>query len=649
MTSRIFHTAGIISILVSMLLIGNPGPSHAAWNETGRSVCTAVGNQWYPSIIRGEADNALLIWQDYRSGNGNIYLQKIDGGGEPQWTQDGVVACTEASDREFFRQAVADGSGGVFLAWTDHRSGMVDIFVQRVDGGGIPVWSGQGVQVSTSTGNDYYPVICPDGEGSVLLAWQRGLEATSVIRVQKLNGSGGSEWANGGIDLSIEAGLFLPVIVADGSGGMIAVWIAGDLSASTMMAQRISSGGQQMWGQSGVAVCSPGVANSFPVLLGDAEGGCTVIWEDLRNGRRDIRSQRLDGDGNLLWGQDGVAVSTSEGEKWFPQAIGDNDGSVIVVWVDARDVDSDLYAQKIGPDGDLLWSVGGNRICGALGHQLNQRMEMTLAGDVIIVWQDGRGDDYDIYAQSVDATGMVLWEVDGQSIITLPDDQRLPEIVTDDAGGALVTWEQWNGESDIYSQRIDSEGHYLATTLSGFSAQSQVDAIEIVWTMNETEPEMVFDVSRQASGESGFGSLGITPDESAPETFIVRDVNIDPDVEYRYRVSVTGSEGTKLLFETELLSIRAGVNIVRQNFPNPFNPVTTIGYYLAADLFVELVVFDVSGRRIAVLEEGIQQRGTHEVVWDGSDIRGNRVSSGVYFYRLRAGKEVFTKKMVLLR
>ncbi|MCK4537901.1 MAG: T9SS type A sorting domain-containing protein [Candidatus Krumholzibacteria bacterium] len=649
MTFRILHAAGIISILIPVLLIVSTGPLQAAWNETGRSVCTAAGNQWYPAIIRGDADNTLLIWQDYRSGSGNVYVQKIDGGGDAQWSLDGVAACTDPAGREFFRQAISDGSGGAILAWTDHRTGFVDIFVQRVNSEGVSVWSGQGVQVSTSSGNDYYPGICSDGEGGVLLAWQRGLDETSVIRVQKVNGSGEPQWTSGGVDLSIGSGQFLPVVSEDGSGGMIVMWVAGDASASTIMAQRVSSAGQRMWGEPGVVVCSPGVANSFPVILGDAAGGCTVVWEDLRNGRRDIYSQRLDGDGDLLWDPEGVHVSISEGEKWFPQAVRVTDGSVIVVWVDARNDDSDIYAQKIGSDGDLLWSAGGNRICGAAGHQLNPRMDVNSGNDIFIVWQDGRGDDYDIYAQCIDVAGMALWDIDGQSILSFSDDQRLPEIIADDAGGALVTWEQYDGDSDIYSQRIDSEGHYLATTLAGFTADARDDAIEVVWTMNESEPEMVFDISRQASGESIFGSLAIRPDESAPETFAFRDVDIEPGVEYRYRVSVTGSEGTKLLFETEPLSIGAGANIVRQNYPNPFNPVTTIGYYLAADLKVELTVYDASGRRIIVLEEGTRPRGTHEVVWNGTDIRGNRVSSGVYFYRLRAGKDVFTKKMVLLR
>ena len=86
-----------------------------------------------------------------------------------------------------------------------------------------------------------------------------------------------------------------------------------------------------------------------------------------------------------------------------------------------------------------------------------------------------------------------------------------------------------------------------------------------------------------------------------------------------------------------------------QNSPNPFNPATTINYYLPTPCNMKLEIFDVAGRRIAVLKEGKADRGHHRVEWNGVDARGDRVSSGVYLYRLTAGKETMSRKMVLLR
>jgi parallel beta-helix repeat protein len=83
--------------------------------------------------------------------------------------------------------------------------------------------------------------------------------------------------------------------------------------------------------------------------------------------------------------------------------------------------------------------------------------------------------------------------------------------------------------------------------------------------------------------------------------------------------------------------------------PNPFNPITTVHYDLSARGKVHLNVYDVSGTLVRVLVNEIKPAGSHEIVWDGRDQRGSQTASGVYFVRLTSGREVSTKKMVLLK
>jgi hypothetical protein len=86
-----------------------------------------------------------------------------------------------------------------------------------------------------------------------------------------------------------------------------------------------------------------------------------------------------------------------------------------------------------------------------------------------------------------------------------------------------------------------------------------------------------------------------------------------------------------------------------QNVPNPFNPTTKIGFSLEKAGPVELIVYDVTGARVATLLREHRPAGPYVVQWDGRDDRGAPVGSGVYLYKLTAGPRVDTRKMILLK
>ena len=88
-----------------------------------------------------------------------------------------------------------------------------------------------------------------------------------------------------------------------------------------------------------------------------------------------------------------------------------------------------------------------------------------------------------------------------------------------------------------------------------------------------------------------------------------------------------------------------------QNYPNPFNPITKIEYMITSDSskHVNLNIYDLRGTLVRTLVDEFRNPGIHSVVWDGIDKTGNRVSSGVYIYRLQAGGFSKTNKMLLIR
>jgi hypothetical protein len=91
------------------------------------------------------------------------------------------------------------------------------------------------------------------------------------------------------------------------------------------------------------------------------------------------------------------------------------------------------------------------------------------------------------------------------------------------------------------------------------------------------------------------------------------------------------------------------VNSLSQNFPNPFNPVTTLRFSLAEKGRVSVTVYDVDGRRVRVLVDEEREAGPHDLTWDGKNDAGQGLASGVYFVRYRAGTDSFWRKAALLR
>lgn len=85
------------------------------------------------------------------------------------------------------------------------------------------------------------------------------------------------------------------------------------------------------------------------------------------------------------------------------------------------------------------------------------------------------------------------------------------------------------------------------------------------------------------------------------------------------------------------------------NYPNPFNPTTTVKYNMEESANVSIDIYNVKGRKVKTLVNDVQSAGSHTEVWNGSNDNGETVGSGIYFMKMRAGNVESTKKMVLMK
>lgn len=147
---------------------------------------------------------------------------------------------------------------------------------------------------------------------------------------------------------------------------------------------------------------------------------------------------------------------------------------------------------------------------------------------------------------------------------------------------------------------------------------------------------------------------------SALYLFVPQEGNFSSNMNGAYDVIVNGTHysinSTNVIFLDELVtSVKNSKDnnptefSLLQNYPNPFNPSTTIEYQVPTRSTVEINVYNETGQLVRRLIEDTKEAGIHSVLWDGKDSQGRVVSSGTYFYQVRAGNFVDAKKMLLLK
>ena len=328
------------------------------WTTNGVAVCTASGHQRNQATVSDGLGGAIITWQDKRSGTDyDIYAQRVDSSGVPQWTADGVAVCT-AGNGQYVAAVVSDGSGGAIITWEDYRSGTSDdIYAQRVDSSGVPQWTANGVAICTASYDQWYPTPVSDGSGGAIITWTDYRSGTyEDIYAQRVDSSGVPQWtANGVAVCTASDDQRDATTVSDGSGGAIITWEDRRSGGSDIYAQRVDPSGVAQWTANGVAICTAPDGQWYPDVVSDSSGGAIIAWEDYRSGTyEDIYAQRVNPSGVPQWTANGVAVCTASWQQYYPIPVSDGSGGTIITWQDKRSENEwDIYAQRVTADGSL--------------------------------------------------------------------------------------------------------------------------------------------------------------------------------------------------------------------------------------------------------------------------------------------------------
>ena len=208
-------------------------------------------------------------------------------------------------------------------------------------------------------------------------------------------------------------------------------------------------------------------------------------------------------------------------------------------------------------------------------------------------------------------------------------------------GGNPVQWTKqiidgaFDGAISVYTCDIDNDGDNDVVGAAEFSGK-------VALWINESDSPISW--TKQIISNNFAGAWGIHAEDI--------DGDNDPDVLSGASVAndVTWWENNGIvgIKENETRSILEKSHLF-QNFPNPFNPTTTVEYNLSEVSMVLLKVYDLLGQEIITLVDELQSSGKKSIEWDGTDISGKKIGSGIYIYCLQADNQIQSKKMVVIK
>jgi hypothetical protein len=356
--------------------------------------------------------------------------------------------CTAAGSQSA-RKIIDDGVDGAIVAWADRRSGTnSDIYVNHVMGGGVldPAWPANGRAVCTLARDQDGVILVEDDAGGAVIVWMdyrnsfdyNDLFAHHVLQSGVLDPS----WPTDGRALCTAANYQdLPSIIADGGGGAIVTWrdwrsVGIGSSSTDIYAQHLLGDGtlDPAWPPDGLPLCTAAQSQGGATIIPDEADGAIVTWIDWRGGGADVFSQHVLAGGMVdpAWPVDGQALYTGPGNQVNLSSIPDGAGGAIVACDDSL-FESDIHAQHVLANGELdaAWPTGGRAVCAATNGQFGPALVSDGAGGAIVTWWDARlgRDNTDIYAQHVQANGQLgndVASVDGGTINALTLDTVYP-------------------------------------------------------------------------------------------------------------------------------------------------------------------------------------------------------------------------------
>jgi hypothetical protein len=428
-----------------------------------------------PSLSCGSDGGFVVAWVDTRSGN-NIYAQRFDPQANPLGASFKVNE--DPGTMLHLSPSVSMGRSGNFaIAWEDYRDTTSDIYAQRYGSAGNKLGINIKVNSDSLHEDQYSPRISLGKNDRFIVTWVDLRSGMENVFARLFSFDGTPQTSFFVVDTTATSySRENPWVDSDTSGRYIIAWADYAPSFPAIYAQRFDSLGQAVGSRLRISDQEATGERHNPALSTDPSGAFVVGWMDKRNSNYDIYGQTRTKDGlpqqieNFIMNDDSSGANQAS-----PMIATKSDGSFMVVWEDFRNNNSDIYLKSFDPDGlPLAGDFRVNDSLGNINHSLPD-IACNQSGNYVIVWQDER-EGLDIYGQLFDYLGNLVggnFKVNGDSGTNL---NNSPSCDMSNSGNFVVVWAAKEGSvQNIYGRLFGSDGQPEDTCFKINDDGQQVD------------------------------------------------------------------------------------------------------------------------------------------------------------------------------
>lgn len=584
----------------------------------------------------------------------------------------------------------SDGQGGAYVAWGDTRGPQPKIYAQHVSERGEPLWRTNGILLGSGGGDQWKPVIVPDGEGGAIISWfDFGVPATGAICAQRVNAQGDLMWPAQGLVMALIGPIqYEPTarLISDGQGGAITTWMDRRSGIERAYAQRVANSGVIRWGASGMSVCEVAGQQWVPDLVADGAGGAVICWTETRlTTATHLYAQRLDASGGRLWPSGAVDVGELVVRPRGHMIVPDGSGGAYFGWGGA---DRLARLAHVAANGSLPWGAqplqpgtgevetlvengmhGFLMACmGSNGQPESVRrvdpsgalswsapvMDATYwnascsdgAGGLFMAFQSSGWQSREPGVSHVTSEGVRRWRLQGLMLNNFPSDPDYYYVTPGMPGEALIAWQEG---ADVRASRMPlvpaiTTGP-VPTLVEVFRLEDSAEGVIVHWSGAEGAFSTPLAAQRAASEHGEWSAIGgDVRCDGGVWTQLDREATTGAPSWYR----LTGMLADGSTFIAPALNIvhegAAGEVVLEPLAPNPARRSALVTYALPRPGRVSLTLHDVQGREVMRYAVPLAEAGRHVATLDVSDMH-----AGLYFVKLRAGGAERIRRIVVVR